>query len=395
MTAAAPKDIDPKWYRQVLGQYPTGVCVITSVTDQGEPIAMIVGSFTSVSLSPPLVAFFPSRDSSSWAKLRPCPSFCVNILSVEQEPICRRLASKDPDKFAGTPHRFSSAGNPILDGVVAWIDCVQHSVNEAGDHDVVLGRVLELDVVNQQLPLLFFQGGYGRFAPASLAAVDSPIITQLQLQLVNRARPIMETLASDLTACCIATVRSGSELLVAASAGTPRQDLTPMLVGQRLPFRPPTGAIFAAWLPSHEIEKWLNESRADTRAAEFRKQIATVYRRGYSLGLHNDAQRTFIAKLSQLTNSNYEAHHAELQQLIAALEYDPIELSADALTAVRLISVPIFDKIGQVLMVITLHSFPKPGQPDDTIKAIARTREAARAVTVAIDGHDPTVIDSQ
>ena len=391
MTTAAQQEIDPKWYRQVLAQYPTGVCVITSVTEHGEAVAMIVGSFTSVSLVPPLVAFFPARDSISWAKLRPCRSFCVNILSADQEVICRRLASKDPDKFAGTPHRFSSAGNPILDGVVAWIDCLQHSVSEAGDHDVVLGRVLELDVVNQQPPLVFFQGGYGRFSPASLVAIDSPIVTQPQLQLVNRALPFMETLASDLCACCIATVRSSSELLVAASAGTPKEDLTPMLVGQRLPFRPPTGAIFAAWLPSQEIQKWLDESRAGPRADEFREQIATVRSRGYSLGLQNDAQRAFITKLSQLTNSNYEAHHPELQQLIAALDYDPLDLSSDALAAVRLISVPIFDKREQVVMAFTLHSFPKPLEQEDILKDITRIREAARWVTTAIDGHDPTI----
>jgi flavin reductase (DIM6/NTAB) family NADH-FMN oxidoreductase RutF len=102
MDTAAQSDIDPKWFRQVLAQYPTGVCVVTSVTEQGAPVAMIVGSFTSVSLKPPLIAFFPSRDSSSWAKLRHCRSFCVNILSSDQEAICQRLASKDADKFADT-----------------------------------------------------------------------------------------------------------------------------------------------------------------------------------------------------------------------------------------------------------------------------------------------------
>jgi flavin reductase (DIM6/NTAB) family NADH-FMN oxidoreductase RutF/DNA-binding IclR family transcriptional regulator len=390
MATAAQREIDPKWYRQVLAQYPTGVCVVTSVTEQGEAIAMIVGSFTSVSLNPPLVAFFPSRDSSSWAKLRPCRSFCVNILSSDQEAICRKLASKDADKFAGTPHRFSSAGNPILDGVVAWIDCLQHSVSEAGDHDIVLGQVLELDVVNKQLPLLFFQGGYGRFSPASLAAIDSPIISQPQLQLVDRARPFMEALTSDLAASCIASVRIGAEIVVAASAGTPKQDLTPMLVGQRLPFRPPTGAVFAAWLPEHETQQWLDESRVDTRTKEYRLQLETVRCRGYSLGLRNDAQRAFVAKLSKLTNSNYEAHHPELQQLIAALAYDPLELSSDALAAVRLISVPIFDNSERVIMAFTLHSFSKPNGQDDVLHNITRVRDAARCVTKAIGGSDPT-----
>jgi flavin reductase (DIM6/NTAB) family NADH-FMN oxidoreductase RutF/DNA-binding IclR family transcriptional regulator len=391
MATVAQSEIDPKWYRQVLAQYPTGVCVITSITEQGAPIAMIVGSFTSVSLNPPLVAFFPSRDSSSWAKLRHCHSFCVNILSSDQEAICRKLASKDADKFADTPHRLSSAGNPILDGVVAWIDCSKHSVSEAGDHDIVLGRVLELDVVNKQLPLLFFQGGYGRFSPASLAALDSPIISQPQLQFVNRARPVMESLASELSACCLATIRIGVELVVAASAGTPKQDLTPMLVGQRLPFRPPTGAVFAAWLPAHDAQRWLDESRADARTEEYRLQLATVRGRGYSLGLRNDAQRAFIAKLSQVTNSNYEAHHPELQQLIAALAYDPLELSMEALAAVRLISVPIFDKNAQVMMAFTLHSFPKPARQEDVLKVISRLCDAAQSVTKAIGGRDPSV----
>ena len=89
---------------------PTGVCVVTARAANAEPIAMVVGSFTSVSLNPPLVAFFPDRGSSSWAKLRGCEQFCVNILAANQEPVCRRLASKDPDKFAGVAHRVSARG---------------------------------------------------------------------------------------------------------------------------------------------------------------------------------------------------------------------------------------------------------------------------------------------
>src|ERR1700733_9530879 len=222
MPDAVAQVVDPKWYRQVLAQYPTGVCVITSVDAQGEPLAIIVGSFTSVSLRPPLVAFFPARDSNSWAKLRHCDSFCVNILSARQEAVCRQLASKDANKFGSTAHRRSRRGNPILDGVVAWIDCRRYSVTEAGDHDIVLGEVLELDVASEELPLLFFQGGYGRFSPATLVASDSPVLNQTQLMLVDRARPIMETMAESISACCIATARAETELVIAASVGRPR-----------------------------------------------------------------------------------------------------------------------------------------------------------------------------
>src|SRR5882757_1852054 len=85
MTDAAQfPPVDPLRYRQVLGQYPTGVCAITAKRGGAESVAMVVGSLASVSLNPPLIAFFPDRASSSWAKLRDCEDFCVNILSAER-----------------------------------------------------------------------------------------------------------------------------------------------------------------------------------------------------------------------------------------------------------------------------------------------------------------------
>jgi flavin reductase (DIM6/NTAB) family NADH-FMN oxidoreductase RutF len=158
---------DPKIFRRVLGHYPTGVCAITAMQADGKPIGMVVGSFTSVSLDPPLVAFFPDRSSSSWPKIQATGRFCVNVLAGHQEPLCRALASKAEKKFAGIDYRLSKAGLPILDGIVAWIDCDLHAVHEAGDHYIVLGLVHTLDVEKQNKPLLFCRGGYGQFAPHS------------------------------------------------------------------------------------------------------------------------------------------------------------------------------------------------------------------------------------
>jgi len=160
---------DPKAFRRVLGHYPTGVCVITAMQAGGKPVGMAVGSFTSVSLDPPLVAFFPDRSSTSWPKIEAAGHFCVNILAAHQEPLCRAFASKAEDKFGGIAHRFSERGIPILDDVVAWIDCDLHAVHEAGDHFIVLGEVRALDVEQPHKPLLFFQGGYGAFAPLAVA----------------------------------------------------------------------------------------------------------------------------------------------------------------------------------------------------------------------------------
>jgi len=156
---------NPQWFRKVLGQYPTGVCVITAAGSDGKVSGMAVGSFISVSLSPPLVAFLPDRSSTSWPKIERAGKFCVNVLSAAQVDVCKRFASKAEDKFAGLDYRLSENGSPIINGVVAWIDCDLYSVQEAGDHYVVMGSVCELQVESDEKPLIFFQSGYGGFSP--------------------------------------------------------------------------------------------------------------------------------------------------------------------------------------------------------------------------------------
>jgi 3-hydroxy-9,10-secoandrosta-1,3,5(10)-triene-9,17-dione monooxygenase reductase component len=158
-------DFDSAHFRRILGHYPTGVCAVTSTQADGSPVGMTIGSFTSVSLEPPLVAFFPDRKSTTWPKIERAGRFCVNVLAASQQDHCRLLAMKADNKFEAIPYRLSNRGLPILDGVVSWIDCDLDSVQEAGDHFIVVGRVTELDVELASGPLLFFQGGYGNFAP--------------------------------------------------------------------------------------------------------------------------------------------------------------------------------------------------------------------------------------
>jgi flavin reductase (DIM6/NTAB) family NADH-FMN oxidoreductase RutF len=155
---------DSARFRQVLGHFPTGVTVITAVLD-GEPVGMAVGSFASVSLEPPLVMFCAGHSSSTWPKLREAGTFCVNVLADNQEDISRTFASKGTDKFGGIGWRHSMSGAPILDGVLAWLDCDLVDVVAEGDHDIAVGAVRSLEVAHEGSPLIFFRGGYGRFAP--------------------------------------------------------------------------------------------------------------------------------------------------------------------------------------------------------------------------------------
>ena len=154
--------IDAARYRQVLGHFATGVTVITAM-DGKEPVGMAANSFTSVSLDPPLVAFCAAHNSSTWPRIQATGHFCVNILEESHEEICRLFATKDADRFGGVGWRKAESGAPVLDDALAWIDCRIDAEHDAGDHVIVVGRVLDLAVSKEGKPLLFFRGGYGRF----------------------------------------------------------------------------------------------------------------------------------------------------------------------------------------------------------------------------------------
>jgi flavin reductase (DIM6/NTAB) family NADH-FMN oxidoreductase RutF len=156
--------IDAARYRLVLGHFVTGVTVITAIDpDDRQPAGLAANSFTSVSLDPPLVAFCAAYSSSTWPRIQAAGKFCVNILADDQEEICRVMATKGIDKFAGIGWSPSVNGSPVIDGSLAYIDCTIEAEHSAGDHLIVVGRVHELGVEEEGRPLAFFRGGYGRF----------------------------------------------------------------------------------------------------------------------------------------------------------------------------------------------------------------------------------------
>jgi 3-hydroxy-9,10-secoandrosta-1,3,5(10)-triene-9,17-dione monooxygenase reductase component len=162
--ASAAPSIDPAVYRRTLGTYPTGVVIIAGATSEG-PVGVAIGSFTSVSLDPPLIGFLPGKSSTSWPKIESTGSFCVNILAADQLQVCRAFSSKDGTKFADVPWHTEATGSPVIDGVLSWIDCTIDTVAEAGDHWWVMGLVQAMDNPREDIgPLQFFRGQYGDFA---------------------------------------------------------------------------------------------------------------------------------------------------------------------------------------------------------------------------------------
>lgn len=157
MTQNDLQSIEPGHFRHVMGHYPTGVCVVTGHDPDGAPAGMVVGSFTAVSLTPPLVAFFPDRRSSSWPLISPSGRFCVNMLAADQSEICARFAAKGGNKFDGVAHRLLR-GLPLIDNVIASMICAIRDETGAGDHLMVMGAVEEMTVHRDAPPLLFLKG---------------------------------------------------------------------------------------------------------------------------------------------------------------------------------------------------------------------------------------------
>ena len=147
-------------FRDVLSQFASGVTVVTTMSG-GLPVGMTCQSFSSVSLDPPLVMFIPAKTSRAWPLIQRSGKFCVNILAEDQAWLSNQMASRGADKFAGvdwTPAPVT--GTPLLRGTIAHLECSIHAVHEAGDHYVVIGRVLGLEVGDVDDPLLFFRGRY-------------------------------------------------------------------------------------------------------------------------------------------------------------------------------------------------------------------------------------------
>lgn len=133
--------IDPRELRSVLGAFATGVTVVTTIGDDGQPRGFTANSFTSVSLDPPLVLVCLAKGAASRPVFEAATGYAVNILAEDQREVSRVFASKIEDRFATVPWQPGPAGNPIFAGTAAWLDCSMHRAMDAGDHVILIGQV--------------------------------------------------------------------------------------------------------------------------------------------------------------------------------------------------------------------------------------------------------------
>jgi flavin reductase (DIM6/NTAB) family NADH-FMN oxidoreductase RutF len=358
---------------------------------------MVVGTFSSVSLDPPLVSFMPTRQSETYAALRESPLFCINVLAHDQQRETRTLSQRDADKFDKVAWTMSAHGVPLIDGAVAAIHCAPVQEIEAGDHLIVLCGVLDVTVERPVTPLLFFQGGYGGFAPtARTARVDAEFISAVRLAEV--ARPQLAALGERFDCEAVALVQIDDHDQTIAASFLAASVPTTERLGARTPLVPPLGDVAVAWSERNRARWLARVVPPDPQVlAMYEDRLAEVRERGYTVHRipagREEVHRAFTAALheyalGQLTPARERAVHAAVA---AGVDFAGTELPADD-EADRIISitVPVFDPSASeptnTGMVLRLSSLPATSTGAETRARIAALRQAAAEVTDVLAG---------
>jgi len=162
---------DQREFRNALGQFATGVAIVTAAADDVR-LGATISSFNSVSLDPPLILFSLLRNSLGFAQWKKAKSYCIAILGETQRELSNRFAKGGTDKWEGIEDKRGRNGAPLVPGAIAYFECEPYSIFDGGDHEIFLCRVTEFKVKPSHSSLIFFAGKYRQLS--SLDADASP-----------------------------------------------------------------------------------------------------------------------------------------------------------------------------------------------------------------------------
>ena len=154
--------IDQTTFRKVLGNFATGITIVTGLTENEIPVGLTVNAFTSLSLSPPLVLFCLDKRTASIEAFDSEKCFALNMLNKDQQDLSVIFSTKVEDRFEKVEHTFWDTGVPILSGCLANLECKIDAVHDGGDHLIIVGLVVRLHQSDNGSPLLYFNGNYAQ-----------------------------------------------------------------------------------------------------------------------------------------------------------------------------------------------------------------------------------------
>ncbi|MET0145701.1 MAG: flavin reductase, partial [Ilumatobacteraceae bacterium] len=323
--------------------------------------------------------------------------FCINVLAADQEDVCRVFALRGVDKFRDVPWSSSPLGAPVIDGVVAWIECEPDQVHEAGDHFIVIGRVTAMDVARPAIPLLFFQGGYGAFAPRSLVS-GARVELENQVRLADLARSGLEAITTDLGVQTRAVAVVGEQQVIVAVSQPEGVTDWHTAIGIALPFVPPWNATYLAWLSDEQLDAWcagVTPPVEGDRRAALNEEIAVIREHGWSLKYRDDddlMQQIDDLERGLEASGPMPVLERELAALVGRLSphADPDLLDDERAGRVFTVAVPVFDADARVPMLLLASHLPA----ESTVPMIERVRDrlldVAADTTGRIGGKPPT-----
>ena len=161
--------IDEREFRNVLSRFATGIAVVTTTDQDGNPIGTTINSFSSVSLDPPLVLWSMGLAAYSLPAFRRAGAFAINFLPSDKQHLSQKFATPSASKFSGVDYQLDALGLPLLDGMLAYISCTTWRRYPGGDHEIFIGRVRALKIGDGD-PLVLYRGGLSSLLPLASAS---------------------------------------------------------------------------------------------------------------------------------------------------------------------------------------------------------------------------------
>jgi flavin reductase (DIM6/NTAB) family NADH-FMN oxidoreductase RutF len=382
--------VTPQQMRRALAHYPTGVAVVTALEPGSSPVSMVVGTFTSVSLDPPLVGFLADRTSASWQGIRTAGHFCVSVLGAGHEHVCRAFATKAPDRFQHATG-ITDAQRPYLTEAALWVDCEIEDVLPAGDHDFVLGRVHQLGVGEEGgLPLLFLRGGYGAPRIASLQ-VEAPGLAPV-LRMADAVRPEIEVVARELGVECVVLAAVDDEVVMIAAAGMDSAAGSSRThVGSTFPLVAPLAAVFTAWATPDAQQRWMADGTRLAGSDLTELALATmeaVRSRGYEIATGREVAEGFRRTVVGDDRDRSHGEPAEFSQVVRAVveRRDPaLTHPLEELSDVAMLMVPVRARSGRVVLSLGIVNLTGREGQGRLRRYLSSLEEAASRAAVLMD----------
>lgn len=342
----------PNWWRTALGEYPTGVTLITSSNEAGEPVGMVVGTFSAVSENPPMVGFMPSVSSKAFKTIAANGRFVGSVLGSAHEELCRDFLARPERRFTTGQWDVTTSGLSRLADSLAWFEATIRDVHPAGDHYVVLADVSAYGVGDGRggLPLLFLKGGYGAFAVPNSG--DNLLDFRDRIRRAEKMSGVVELLArTHGVRCVVATVAGDCVINLVSSPDRPDRER------MSFPFAAPLAPVLAAWAGPQRLKAWIENSR---------HLLGTVDRPRLSAMLDRIRIRGFDVSTGSVMANRFDdvvvdptTDRSALSWLWGEIYDERVQLDQDRnwYASVSALHVPVFGLDGTAIMELVVNGF--------------------------------------